>query len=146
MISKLLVVLCVVLTTLVAGSAAADADMQDREARNAVAAEWGSRFAIPVLPETTDPSSSKLLTKWIADGKIMATPAGYSYAGHKIADMATGWVLVKNPGDREPTAKPSPQSELKSTDIPPYQTFLRQASAKIPRLYAPEAIAWGTAY
>lgn len=55
MISKLLVVLCVVLTTLVAGFAAADADMQDREARDAVAAEWGSRFAIPVLPETTDP-------------------------------------------------------------------------------------------
>ncbi|MFT2713070.1 bacteriocin-associated integral membrane family protein [Clavibacter sp. Sh2126] len=55
MISRLLVVLCVVLTFVVAGSAAVDADMRDRAARDAVAAGWGSPFVVPVLPETTDP-------------------------------------------------------------------------------------------
>ncbi|WP_414172111.1 hypothetical protein [Clavibacter tessellarius] len=55
MISRLLVVLCVVLTVVVAGSAAVDADMRDRAARDAVAAGWGSPFVVPVLPETTDP-------------------------------------------------------------------------------------------
>jgi putative ABC transport system permease protein len=55
MISRLLVGLCVVLTVVVAGSAAAEADMRDRAARDAVAAGWGSPFDLPVLPETTDP-------------------------------------------------------------------------------------------
>ncbi|MFD2341316.1 hypothetical protein FGG90_07740 [Clavibacter tessellarius] len=55
MISRLLVLLCVVLTFVVAGAAAVDADMRDRAARDAVAAGWGSPFVVPVLPETTDP-------------------------------------------------------------------------------------------
>lgn len=95
------------------------------------------------LPEN---ASNKLLTKWIADGKIFACPRGYNYAGKPIGDIADGYVLVKPVGASEPQARQGTQSEAKSTDIPPYQTWMRQCSARMPRIYAPESLAWGTAY
>lgn len=94
------------------------------------------------LPEN---ASDKTLTKFIADGKIMATTPNYTYAGHRIGDMKDGWVLVSLPNQEEPVARQGMQSETLSNKMRK-QTFLRQASARMPVLYAPEAIAWGTAF
>ncbi len=94
------------------------------------------------LPEN---ASDHTLTKWIPDGKIMATPSNYRYANTPIGDMADGWVLVSVPNSEEPVARQGMQSEILGNKMRK-QTFLRQASARVPRLYAPEAIAWGTAY
>lgn len=85
------------------------------------------------------------VTKWIADYKILATTPNYTYAGHRIGDMADGWVLVGPEGSaaNAPVAKQGTQSEW-IYDRKSQQTLLRQASARMPRMYAPEAIAWGT--
>lgn len=85
------------------------------------------------------------LTKWIPDGEILATTSDYSYAGHRIGDVADGWVLIGQEGQEMPTARQGMQSEWIYHRMG-QQTFLRQASARIPRLYAPEAIAWLTVY
>lgn len=94
------------------------------------------------LPEG---ASNKLLTKFVPDGKIMTTTKDYTYAGRGIGDMADGWVLVSVPGQEEPDARQGMQSEILGNKMAK-QTFLRQASARIPRLYAPESIAWATAF
>ena len=92
------------------------------------------------LPEN---ATNKVLTKFIASDKVLATPEGYNYAGRPIGDVADGWVLVNNPNapNAEPIARQGMQSETISNPISKH-TVLRQASARIPRLYAPEAIAW----
>jgi hypothetical protein len=95
------------------------------------------------LPEN---STSKVLQKWINDGEIFACPANYTYLGRRLADVADGWVLVKPQGAPQPQPRQGEQSEIKSTEIPPYNTFLRQVASRIGRLWAPEAIVWGTAY
>lgn len=87
------------------------------------------------------------LTKWIGDGKILATTADYKYAGRRIGEMLDGWVLVGPPGSAAnlPVAKQGMQSEW-IYERKEQQTLLRQVSARIPRIVAPNAIAWATAY
>lgn len=85
------------------------------------------------------------LTKYIEDGQIFATTSDYNYAGRRIGDMADGWVLVGQEGREMPTARQGMQSEWIYHRMG-QQTFLRQASARIPRINAPEALAWLTAY
>lgn len=94
------------------------------------------------LPEG---ATNKLLTKFLPDGQIMATTRDYTYAGRGLGDMADGWVLVSVPGQEEPDARQGMQSEILGNKMAK-QTFLRQASARMPRLYAPEAITWGKAF
>lgn len=94
------------------------------------------------LPEG---ATNKLLTKFVGDGKIFATTSDYSYAGRGIGDMADGWVLVSVPGQEEPDARQGEQSEILGNKMAK-QTFLRQAAARVPRLYAPEVLAWANAY
>jgi hypothetical protein len=90
------------------------------------------------LPEG---ATDKLITKFIGDDKVFATTSDYRYAGHRIADMKDGWTLVSIPGQEEPVARQGMQSEILSNKFRK-QTFLRQASSRIPVMYAPEAIAW----
>lgn len=92
------------------------------------------------LPEN---AANYALTKFIADGKVFATTDNYTYAGRRLGDMADGWVLVSLPTQEDPVARQGMQSEILGNKMGK-QTFLRQASARIPRLYAPEALAWMT--
>jgi len=94
------------------------------------------------LPEG---AATKILTKFIADGQIFGTTRDYTYAGRGIGDMADGWVLISVPGQEEPDARQGMQSEMLGNKMAK-QTFLRQASARIPRLYAPESLVWGKAF
>lgn len=92
-------------------------------------------------------SVSKSLNKWIPDGKIFTTTPDYRYAGRRIGWVADGWVLVGPAGStaNQPVARQGMQSEWIYNRIGQH-TLFRQASARMPILDAPEAIAWGTAY
>lgn len=115
-----------------------DADLRDllRE---------GSTMVIIDSGWFTDQQTDFAVTKWLADYKVMATTADYTYAGHRIGDVADAWVLVGPEGSaaNQPVARQGMQSEW-IYDRKSQQTLLRQASSRMPRLYAPEAIAWGT--
>jgi hypothetical protein len=90
-------------------------------------------------------SVSKQLNKWIEDGLIFTTTANYTYAGRPLGWVADGWVLVGVPGREQPVARQGMQSEWIYNRIGQH-TLFRQASARMPILNAPEAIAWATAY
>lgn len=95
---------------------------------------------------TPENSTNKTLTKWIPDGKVFATTPDYNYLGKKIGDVKDGWVLIGGPSDSDqPVAKRGIQSEWIYNRLG-QQTLFRQASARMPVLNAPEALAWGTAY
>jgi hypothetical protein len=95
------------------------------------------------IPENNDDFE---LTKWVADGQILATTSNYQYAGRRIGEVLDGWVLVGDPNGREmPVARQGEQSEM-IYHRQGQQTLMRYASARVPRLVAPNAIAWGTAY
>jgi len=86
------------------------------------------------------------LNKWIADGKIFTTTSDYRYAGRPIGWTADGWVLVGSQSTADqPVAKQGIQSEW-IYDRHSQNTTFRQASARMPVLEAPNAIAWATAY
>lgn len=91
-------------------------------------------------------SSTPVLTKWIPDGKIFSTTSDYTYAGQPLGWTADGWVLLGGPNDADmPIARQGIQSEW-IYDRHSQQTKFRQASARMPVLRSPNAIAWGTAY
>jgi hypothetical protein len=85
------------------------------------------------------------LNKWIADGKIFTTTPNYRYQNRPIGEVKDGWVLVGSAGADMPTARQGMQSEW-IYDRVRQHTLFRQASARMVVLYAPNAIAWGTAY
>lgn len=91
-------------------------------------------------------STAKRLNKWIPEGKVMTTTPNYRYNNRPIGWTADGWVLVSPPNDsQQPIAKQGMQSEW-IYDRMAQDTMFRQASARMPILEAPEAVAWGTAY
>lgn len=91
-------------------------------------------------------SPTPTLNKWIADGKIFTTTKDYTYAGRRLGWTADGWVLVGSASTADqPVAKQGIQSEW-IYDRHSQNTTYRQASARMPILEAPNAIAWGTAY
>jgi hypothetical protein len=85
------------------------------------------------------------LNKWIADGKVFATTPDYRYNGKEIGEVKDGWVLVGAPGADQPVARQGMQSEWIYNRVSQH-TLFRQASARMVVLYAPQALAWGTAY
>lgn len=88
----------------------------------------------------------KTLNKWIPDGKVFTTTPDYTYAGRRIGWVADGYVLVApNTTGQQPIARQGMQSEWVYNRIN-QNTLFRQASARMPILNAPEAIAWATAY
>lgn len=104
----------------------------------------GTQFAIVdsgYLPENQE---TYALTKWIEDDEIFATTKDYTYAGRRIGEVLDGWVLVGIPGQEQPDARQGMQSEWIYNRVA-QQTLLRQASARIPRIVAPQAIGWLTA-
>lgn len=91
-------------------------------------------------------STDKTLVKWIPDGKVFTTTPDYRYANRKIAEMKDGWVLVGGPTTSDqPVARQGMQSEWIYNRVN-QATLFRQASARMPLIHAPEALAWATAY
>jgi hypothetical protein len=91
-------------------------------------------------------SESKALIKWIPDGRIFTTTPDYRYAGRPIGWTADGWVLTSPPNDSQ---RPIPRQGMQSEwiyDRLGQDTMFRQASARMPILEAPEAVAWGKAH
>lgn len=76
------------------------------------------------------------LTKWLPDGKVLLT-TNYSVQGEPIADTPSGQVMIAT-GYNSAEPRQGPQAE---TLLDPFSknTFLRYASAAIPRLRLPEA-------
>lgn len=94
----------------------------------------------------TENQTTKKLNKWIGDGKIFTTTPDFRYAGRRIGTLKDGWVLVGSSTTADqPVAKQGVQSEWVYNRIG-QQTLLRVASARMPVLNSPEALAWGTAY
>lgn len=107
----------------------------------------GSTFVVVdsgYLPENQE---NFRLTKWIEDGQVFATTSDYTYAGRRIGEVADGWVLLGPEGHagQLPVARQGMQSEW-IYNRNNQQTVLRQASARMPKIYAPNALAWLTAY
>jgi hypothetical protein len=93
----------------------------------------------------TEGSATFSLNRWIAEGKIFTTTSNYRYLGRPIGEVKDGWVLVGSPGADQPVARQGMQSEW-IYDRVNQHTLFRQASARMVVLYAPQAIAWGTAH
>lgn len=107
----------------------------------------GSQFVVVDSGYLPENQQNYKLTKWIKDGEVFATTPDYKYAGRRIGEVADGWVLVGPAGGagQQPVARQGMQSEWIYNRIG-QQTLLRQASARMPKIYAPEALAWFTAY
>jgi hypothetical protein len=93
----------------------------------------------------TENATNYSLNKWIADGKIFTTTPNYQYQGRPLGEIKDGWVLVGSPGADQPVARQGMQSEW-IYDRVRQHTLFRNASARMVVLYAPQAIAWGTAF
>lgn len=106
----------------------------------------GTTFTVTDDGVMPDDGVTKKLVKWIPNGKIFTTTRDYRYAGKRIAEMKDGWVLVGSSSTADqPVARQGMQSEWIYNRIN-QATLFRQASARMPLLHAPEAIAWATAY
>lgn len=86
------------------------------------------------LPEN---ATNRRLTKFIPDNRVLLTTE-YNLDGEPIADVADGPVAVNLPGQEEPVFRNGPQSEVISNKYTK-NVFRRQASARVVRVYFPEA-------
>jgi hypothetical protein len=106
----------------------------------------GSEITVTDDGYMAENQTAKQLIKWIPDGQIFTTTRDYTYMGRRIGEIKDGWVLIGGPTDsQQPVAKQGMQSEWVYNRIG-QQTLYRQASARMPVLTSPEAIAWATAY
>jgi hypothetical protein len=87
-------------------------------------------------------ATNRRLTKFLPNNRILVTTE-YTLDGQNIADVADGQVLVGGDTGSAPDIRQGMQSEIISN---PYtkQIFRRQASARIPRLYFPNAFLYAT--
>jgi hypothetical protein len=94
------------------------------------------------LPEN---ATNRRLTKFLPDNRVLLTAGGPSYTigGTRIADVADGQVAVGGGPNEAPNYRQGMQSELMGHWLSK-QVVRRQASARIPRLYFPEAFVWMT--
>ena len=80
------------------------------------------------------------ITKYLPDGFLLMT-TDYVVDGQNIADTLDGQVLVGDNPTSDFRAVQGPQSEVLRDPIAK-TTFLRQASARMPRILYPECFAW----
>lgn len=92
------------------------------------------------LPEGQYPS--RLLTKFIPDNRVLLT-TGNTLNGAPIADVADGQVLVGGDTGSAPNIQQGFQTEIIANPFSK-NVFRRAASARIPRIYFPEAILYAT--
>lgn len=95
----------------------------------------------PAITDNTVLGDSKL-TKWLPDGKVLITPAGYNVDGEPIADTPNGRVRIAT-GYNSAIWKQGPATETILHPISKNE-FLRHARANITRLLIPEAFVSAT--
>jgi hypothetical protein len=87
-------------------------------------------------------ATNRRLTKFLPDNRVLMTTS-YVLGGERIADVADGPVLVNIPGQEAPVARQGMQSEIISNKYSK-NVFRRQASARVVRIYFPEAFLYAT--
>jgi len=91
------------------------------------------------LPEG---ATNRQLTKWLPDNRVLFT-TGYTLFGQRIADVADGQVLVGGDSTSPPSIQQGAQSEIITNPFTK-NVFRRYATARVPRLYFPEAFLYAT--
>jgi len=89
-----------------------------------------------------DNATSRRLTKLLPDNRVLMT-TDYTLFGQRIADVADGQVLVGGDTGTPPTVQQGAQSEIIANPFSK-NVFRRYASARIPRLYFPDAFLYAT--
>jgi len=89
-----------------------------------------------------DNATNRRLTPWIPDNRVLFT-TDYRLFGTPIADVADGQVLVGGDSGTTPTITQGIQSEV-MTNWLSKNVFKRVASARMVRLYWPEAFLYAT--
>jgi hypothetical protein len=84
-----------------------------------------------------DNATNRRLTKFLPDNRVLLTTT-YQLFGTNIADVADGQVLVGGDGNTAPSIAQGIQSEVMTNPFTK-NTFRRVASARMVRLYWPEA-------
>jgi hypothetical protein len=87
-------------------------------------------------------ATNRRLTKFLPDNRLLITTS-YTLGGQPIADVADGQVMVNGAYGAAPIIRQGMQSELIVNPLS-ILVFRRQASARIPRLYFPEAFMYAT--
>jgi hypothetical protein len=89
-----------------------------------------------------DGATTHELTKFIPDNRVLLTP-GNTLFGNRIMDVADGQVLVGGDTGAAPTIRQGYQTEVIANPFSK-NVFRRAASARIPRIYFPEAFLYAT--
>jgi hypothetical protein len=87
-------------------------------------------------------ATNRRLTKFLPDNRLLITTE-YTLNGQRIADVADGQVLVGGDTGTAPDTRQGMQSEIIANPFTK-NVFRRQASARIPRIYFPEAFMYAT--
>jgi hypothetical protein len=112
------------------------ADMQ------ALMREGTGNFVINDSGYLPDGATTHELTKFIPDNRVLLTP-GNTLFGNKIMDVADGQVLIGGDTGSAPSIRQGFQTEVIANPFSK-NVFRRAASARIPRVYFPEAFLYGS--
>jgi len=89
-----------------------------------------------------DGATTHELTKFIPDNRVLLTP-GNTLFGNRLMDVADGQVLVGGDTGQAPLIRQGYQTEIIANPFSK-NVFRRAASARIPRIYFPEAFLYAT--
>jgi hypothetical protein len=104
--------------------------------------EGTGNFVINDSGYLPDGATTHELTKFIPDNRVLLTP-GNTLFGNKIMDVADGQVLVGGDTGTAPSIRQGYQTEIIANPFSK-NVFRRAASARIPRIYFPEAFLYGS--
>lgn len=104
--------------------------------------EGTSNFEIIDSGYLPDGATNRRLTKFIPDNRVLLTTE-YVLDGERIADVADGQVLVGGDTNQAPEVRQGFQTEVIGNPFSK-NVFKRVASARVPRLYIPEAFLYAS--
>ncbi len=104
--------------------------------------EGTANFVINDSGYLDENATNHTLTKFLPDNRVLLTP-GNTLNGNRIADVADGQVLVGGDTGSAPAITQGYQTEIIANPFSK-NVFRRAASARIPRIYFPEAFLYGT--
>lgn len=104
--------------------------------------EGTANFHINDSGYLADGATDHSLTKFLPDNRLLLTPGGTLF-GNRIGDVADGQVLVGGDTGSAPAITQGFQTEVIANPFSK-NVFRRAASARIPRIYFPEALLYAT--